>query len=71
MEWVYLLALAQEEASVGCGFHSGETCVNILWAGKCCERLCGDLLVVHLRKCTLDKMETLSHRWVMESPICG
>jgi hypothetical protein len=36
--------------------------VNILWAGKHCERLCGDLLVVHLRKCTLGKMETLSHQ---------
>jgi hypothetical protein len=25
MEWVYLLAMAQEGASVGCGFRSGET----------------------------------------------
>jgi hypothetical protein len=27
MEWVYLLAMAQEGASVGCDFHSGETLV--------------------------------------------
>jgi hypothetical protein len=27
MECVYLLALAQEGASVGCDFHSGETLV--------------------------------------------
>jgi hypothetical protein len=25
MEWVYLLAMAQEEAFVGCDFRSGET----------------------------------------------
>jgi hypothetical protein len=35
--------------------------VNILWAGNCCERLCGDLLTAHQRTCMLDKMETLSH----------
>jgi hypothetical protein len=27
MEWVYLLAVAQEGASVRCDFHSGETLV--------------------------------------------
>jgi hypothetical protein len=27
MEWVHLLAMAQEGASVGCDFHSGETLV--------------------------------------------
>jgi hypothetical protein len=53
MEWVYLLALAQEGASVGCDFHSG------------------DLLAIHLTKCTLGKMETLSHQRVIESPTCG
>jgi hypothetical protein len=45
--------------------------VNVLQAKKCYERFCGDLLAVHLRKCTLGKMETLSHRRVMESPTCG
>jgi hypothetical protein len=34
--------------------------VNILQAGKRCERLYGDLLAVHQSKCTLDKMETFS-----------
>jgi hypothetical protein len=34
--------------------------VNILQAGKRCERLCGDLLAVHKRKCMLGKMETFS-----------
>jgi hypothetical protein len=29
MEWVYLLAMAQDGASVGCDFHSGETSVWI------------------------------------------
>jgi hypothetical protein len=27
MEWVYLLAMSQDGASVGCDFHSGETLV--------------------------------------------
>jgi hypothetical protein len=27
MEWVYLLAMAQEGASVGCDFRNGETLV--------------------------------------------
>jgi hypothetical protein len=34
--------------------------MNILQAEKYCEKLCGDLLVVHQRKCTLGKMETFS-----------
>jgi hypothetical protein len=42
-----------------------------LWAGKICEKLCGDLLTIHLRKCMMGKMETLSHRRVMESPTYG
>jgi hypothetical protein len=29
MEWVYLLAMAQEGASIGCDFHSGETSVRM------------------------------------------
>jgi hypothetical protein len=45
--------------------------VDVLWAGKSCEKLCGDLLAVHLTKCMMGKMETLSHRRVMESPTCG
>jgi hypothetical protein len=35
--------------------------VDVLWVGKHYERLCGDLLVVHQRACTLGKMETSSH----------
>jgi hypothetical protein len=34
--------------------------VDVLWAGKHYEGLCGDLLVVHQRKCILGKMETSS-----------
>jgi hypothetical protein len=34
--------------------------VDVLWAGKHGERLFGDLLAVHQRKCTLGKMETCS-----------
>jgi hypothetical protein len=30
MEWVYLLAMAQERASIGYDFHSGETSVWML-----------------------------------------
>jgi hypothetical protein len=30
--------------------------VNILWAGKCCERLCGDLLAMHQRNCTIGQI---------------
>jgi hypothetical protein len=35
--------------------------MDVLQAGKHCERLCGDLLAVHQRKYTLGKMETSSH----------
>jgi hypothetical protein len=45
--------------------------VDVLRAGKICEKLCGNLLAIHLRKCMMVKMETLSHRRVMESPTCG
>jgi hypothetical protein len=34
--------------------------VDVLWGGKCYKRLCGDLLALHKRKCTLGKMETFS-----------
>jgi hypothetical protein len=34
--------------------------VDVLQARKRCERLCSDLLAMHQRKCTLDKMETSS-----------
>jgi hypothetical protein len=34
---------------------------DILRARKRCERLCGDLLAMHQRKCTLGKIETFSH----------
>jgi hypothetical protein len=71
MEWVYLLAMAQEGASVGCDFRSGETLVWMFYGLGNAVKLCGDLLVVHLRKCMLGKMETLSHRWVMESLTYG
>jgi hypothetical protein len=30
IEWVYLLAMAQEGASVGCDFRSGETLVSMV-----------------------------------------
>jgi hypothetical protein len=35
--------------------------VDVLRAGKCCERLCGDLLATYQRKCTLGKIETFNH----------
>jgi hypothetical protein len=54
MEWVYLLAMAKEGASVGCDFHGGETSVWMFCGlGNAVKKLCGDLLAVHLhhRKC--------------------
>jgi hypothetical protein len=51
-----LLTMAQEGALYDGVIHS----VIVLWAGKHCERLCGDLLALHQRKCTLGKIETLS-----------
>jgi hypothetical protein len=67
-----ILTLAQEGASIGwCNPQRSNLGVDVLRAGKRCESLCGDLLTVDLRKCTLGKMETLSHRRVMESPTCG
>jgi hypothetical protein len=60
-------SMAQEGASVGCDFCSSENLtVDVLRARKHCERLCGDLLAVHPRKCMLGKTETLSHRRVLE-----
>jgi hypothetical protein len=60
MEWVYLLALAQEGASVGCEIHNRETLVWMFCGLRnAVKKLCGDLLVVHQRKCTWGKMETL------------
>jgi hypothetical protein len=41
--------------------------VTILRAGKCCKKLCGDLLAVQQRKCTLGKMETFS--WLASNEI--
>jgi hypothetical protein len=63
MEWVYLLAMAQEGASVGCDFCSGETSVWMFYGlGNAVKKLCGDLLAVHQRKCTQGKMETSKWR---------
>jgi hypothetical protein len=79
MEWVYLLALAQERASVGCDFHNGETLVSIFCRlGNTVKKLCGDLLAMHQRKCTLGKIETFSrlasdeitNLWVKLSNLC-
>jgi hypothetical protein len=55
-----------EELTVG-----EDLSVDVLRAAKSYEKLCGDILVVHLKKCMMGKMETLSHRRVMESPTCG
>jgi hypothetical protein len=60
MEWVYLLVMAQEGASVGCDFHGRETLVWMFCGlENAMKKLCADLLVVHQRKCTWGKMETL------------
>jgi hypothetical protein len=45
--------------------------LDVLQAGKRYERLCGDLLVVHQRKCTLGKIETSNRLASDESPTCG
>jgi hypothetical protein len=56
-----ILALAQEGASVGwCNPQRSNLSVDVLHAGKHCERLCADLLAIHQRKCTLGKMESSS-----------
>jgi hypothetical protein len=53
--------MAQEGASVGCDFRSGETLVWMFCGlENVVKKLCGDLLAVHQRKCTLGKMETSS-----------
>jgi hypothetical protein len=72
-----ILDLAQEGASVGwCNPQWLNHSVDVLRAGKCCERLCGDLLTVHQRKCTLGKMETsssdeITNLWVKLCNLCG
>jgi hypothetical protein len=43
MEWVYLLAMAQEGASVGCDFRSGET---LVWMFCGLENAVKDYVVV-------------------------
>jgi hypothetical protein len=61
MEWIYLLSLVQEGSYVGCDFRSSETLVRIFCGlEKVVKKLCGDLLAVHQRKCTLSKIETFS-----------
>jgi hypothetical protein len=56
-----ILALAQEGASVGwCNPQRWILSVDVLRAGKHCERLCRDLLAMHQSRCTLGKMETPS-----------
>jgi hypothetical protein len=52
MECVYLLAVAQEGASIGCDFRSGETSVWMFCGLENAVKDCGDLLAVHQRKCT-------------------
>jgi hypothetical protein len=73
-----ILALAQEGASVGwCNPQQRNLSVDVLWTRKCCERLRGDLLAMHQRKCILGKMETSSHLasdeitnlWVVVQPL--
>jgi hypothetical protein len=59
MEWVYLLAMAQEGTSVGYDFRSGETLVWMFCGLGNAVKDCGDLLAVHQRKCTWGKIETL------------
>jgi hypothetical protein len=79
MEWVYLLAMAQEGASIGCDFRSSETLVWMFCGlGNAVKKLCGDLLAVPQRKCTLGKMETssrlasdeITNLWVMSCNLC-
>jgi hypothetical protein len=41
--------------------------VNILQEGKRCEKLCGDLLTMQQRKCTLKKISNL---WVKLCNLC-
>jgi hypothetical protein len=74
-----ILALAQEGASVGwCNQQWWNVSVDVLWARKYCERLCGDLLIVHQMKCTLGKMETssrlasdeITNLWVKLCKLC-
>jgi hypothetical protein len=53
--------MAQEEASVGCDFYSGETLVWMFCRlGNAVKKLFGDLLTVHQRKCMKGKIETFS-----------
>jgi hypothetical protein len=57
-----ILTLAQEGASIEwCNPQRWNLSVDVLWADKRYEKLCGDLLTVYQRKYTLDKMETPSH----------
>jgi hypothetical protein len=74
-----ILTLAQKGASVGwCDPWRSNLSVDVLRAGKCCERLCGDLLTVHQSKCTLGKIETpnrlasdeITNLWVKLCNLC-
>jgi hypothetical protein len=68
-----LLTMAQEGVYVGwCNPPWRNLSVDVLRAGKCCERLCGDLQAVHQRKCMLGKMEVLLVALLaMKSPTHG
>jgi hypothetical protein len=75
-----ILALAQEGASIEwCNPRQWKLSVDVLWARKHCERLCGDLWAVHQKKCTLGKIETssrlardeITNLWVKLCNLCS
>jgi hypothetical protein len=47
MEWIYLLAMAQEGASIRCDFRSGETLVWMFCKLGNAVKDCGYLRAVH------------------------
>jgi hypothetical protein len=72
MEWVYLLAMAQEGASVGCDFHNGET---LLWMFCGLGNAVKNYVVISW-PCTKESVhgkngDSLVALLAMKSPTCG
>jgi hypothetical protein len=61
MEWVYLLAMAQEGASLGCDFRSGET---LVWMFCGLENAMKDYVVI---SCPCTKGSVHGAKWRLSS----
>jgi hypothetical protein len=65
MEWVYLLAMAQEGASIGCDFRSGET---LVWMFCGLENAVKNYIVI---SCSCTKGSVHGAKWRLSSRLAS